>query len=102
MKDLRRIEYELHASQGLLAGGAIDAPRRQSTKSDSLKSLLATKASLDEKASCDIMIGAFECLEMIVNSEMINVDDILGAEDIFTLNEKEEVFRDINVKFSLQ
>jgi hypothetical protein len=61
-----------------------------------------SKVGLDEKVLGDTMLCAFDCLEIIANSEIIQVDDILGAEDIFARNEMEDVFRDVNQKFSLQ
>ncbi len=61
-----------------------------------------SKVGLDEKVSSDTLLCAFDCLEIIVNSEFIQVDDILGAEDIFARNEMEDVLRDVNEKFSLQ
>lgn len=100
-KALSRIESELHASLGLLAGGAEEVARRGS-RLDSLKCLISSKVNHDGKVSCDAMLGAYECLEMIANSEMIQIDDILGAEEIFTRYEKEQVFRSVNEKFSLQ
>lgn len=100
---LRRFEYEQKASQGLLAGGVEEALGRKSTENvDSLKSVIVSKVDLDDKVSSDTMVGAYECLEMIANSEKILIDDILGADDIFTVNEKEEVFKDVNEKYSLQ
>lgn len=76
-------------------------PRRGS-RLDSLKSLVSSTVDLDGKVSYDAMLGAYECLEMVAKSEVIQIDDILGAEEIFTRNEKEQVFREVNEKFSLQ
>ncbi len=106
---LRCLEYEQKSSQGLLSGfepssrdNLGELPWGLSSESDSiLKHLVASKAGLEERESSDTMLGAYGCLEMIVNSEQMQIEDILGAEDILIRNQKEEIFRNVNDKYSI-
>ena len=67
-----------------------------------MKHLVASKASLEEGVSSDIMLGAYECLEIIATSGKMQLEDILGAEDIvLQCSHKEEVFKSANEKYSM-
>ena len=67
-----------------------------------MKHLVASKASLEEGVSSDIMLGAYECLEIIATSGKMQLEDILGAEDIvLQCSHKEEVFKSVNEKYSM-
>lgn len=107
---LRCLEYEQKSSRGLLSGldestsldNLGEVPWRLSSESDAiLKNLIASKADLEEKLTSETMLGAYGCLEIIANSERMQIEDILGAEDILIRNQKEEVFRDVNEKYSI-
>ena len=74
------------------------APNRDAV----LKHLVRSKASIEEKEASDIMLGAYECLEIIATSGKMELDGILGAEDIvLQCSHKEEVFRSVNERYSL-
>jgi hypothetical protein len=106
---LRCLKYEQKSSQGLLSGFESSSrdnlgklPWVLSSESDSiLNHLVASKAGLEERELSDTMLGAYGCLEMIVNSERMQIEDILGAEDILIRNQKEEIFRNVNEKYSI-
>ena len=107
---LRCLEYEQKSCQGLLSGfdepSSLDnlgeVPWGLSVDSDAvLKNLITSKADLEELLTSETMLGAYGCLEIIANSERMQIEDILGAEDILIRNQKEEVFRDVNEKYSI-
>lgn len=80
----------------------IEVPWGLSVDSDAiLKNLITSKADLEEKLTSETMLGAYGCLEIIANSGRMQIEDILGAEDILIRNQKEEVFRDVNKKYSI-
>jgi hypothetical protein len=102
---LRCLEYEQKSSQGLLSG--FEEPNSwdnlgEGDESDGvLKHLIASKADLEEKVSSDTMLGAFGCLEIIANSERVQIEDILGADDIIVRHQKEDAIRNVNEKYSI-
>ena len=69
-----------------------------------LKDLISSKMNGDEKTLSEIMIGTFDCLDVIVNSGRISLDDILGADDVASQHEatKRRVFGDVNEKFEIE
>jgi hypothetical protein len=70
-----------------------------------LGELINAKSSDDGKTLSDIMIGSYNCLDAILNSGKVAMDDIIGADDI-TLNQDEACqrrpFGDVNEKYELQ
>jgi hypothetical protein len=103
---LSSAEYTKKYSLGLLANTKeIDCVWVDSSylyRDDMLKEFIKSKASLEEKTSSDIMIGAYDCLDVIVNSGKVSLDDILGAEDIVTHEDtRRRVFGDVNEKYEV-
>jgi len=106
------IKYEQKSSQGLLSGFEDahhswdclgEGPWVASSERDEvLKSLIASKAEWEERISSGTMLGAYECLEIIAKSGNMQLEDILGAEDmVLQSDQKEEIFRCVNEKYSM-
>jgi hypothetical protein len=106
---LRCLEYEQKSTQGLLSGfeeptswdNSGEGPWRLSESDGILKHLITSKADLEEKVSSDTMLRAYGCLEMIVNSGKVQIEDIVDADDIIVQHQKEAAFRNVNEKYSI-
>ena len=74
------------------------------TRDDLLKQIVTTKMNDSEKTLSDIMIGAYDCLDTVVNSGKISLDDILGAEDAVNQDEaaQRRAFGDVHEKFECE
>lgn len=68
-----------------------------------LNELIISKANFDEMVSSDIMVYAYDCLEIIVNNGKILLEDILGAEDIVHQQEatQKRTFGNVNKKYEI-
>ena len=105
------ISYQKICSIGIVSkcGGAsdlLDADNDEPAPSNHsiLKELITSKINSEEKTLSEIMIGAYDCLDTIVNSGKISLDDILGADDIVNQHEaaKRRVFGDVNEKYEIE
>ena len=68
-----------------------------------LNNIIKLNASIDEKTSSDIMIGAYDCLDTIVSSGKISLNDIIGADDITNQHEaaRRKPFGETNEKYEV-
>lgn len=75
-----------------------------SSESDTLAKIIKEKASDGEKTLSDIMVGAYDCLDTIVNSGKISLDEILCAGDVVNQDEaaQRRAFGDVNEKYEVE
>eukprot|EP00804_Cyclotella_cryptica_P000562 CCRYP_009970-RE/>CCRYP_009970-RE protein AED:0.07 eAED:0.07 QI:22/1/1/1/1/0.88/9/1092/3640 len=104
---LLSMKYNRRCSLGLVAtnrdAGLWDSESNSTAAFEGsvLNELVLSKANFDEKTSSEIMEGAYDCLEIIVNNGKILLEDILGAEDIFHHQEASSVFGNVNKKYEV-
>jgi hypothetical protein len=75
------------------------------SESSIIGELINAKSNDEGKTLSDVMIGAYNCLDTILNSGKVALDDIVGADDIIGADgesSQRRAFGDVNEKYEVQ